>query len=144
MPATDPRPAPATPPTAAGSDNRIVALFHRMQALAASDLFLTEGKRPFVRVYGQIQPLDEPEVTRAEFHDFLVTRLAPGVADRLDQQLDLDVGFSLSETDRFRLNLCFQKGRLTMVARRVPLGSLSFEQLRLPAVIKTFAETPRG
>ena len=135
-------------PTAdAASDNgegRIVALFREMEKRQASDLFITQGRKPYARIFGQIEEIDEHEVRQEDLMKFFASSLPPGLPERLATERDLDVGMSLSEADRFRLNLFFQKGRMAMVVRRVPLGQLSFEELGLPPVLQTLAEAPRG
>ena len=103
----------------------------------ASDLFVTEGHKPAWRIFGELKPLDGAEPDRTAFTRFFEDYLPPDTMTRLEAQRDLDLGVSLGEGERYRLNLFFQKGRLSMVARRVPLGNLEFESsfLILPARI---------
>ncbi len=121
-----------------------VDLFRKMATAKASDLFLTTGKRPHMRVLGNIVQTEAPQVEDEDFTRFFEQHLPPGIADRLEQARDLDLGVSLSDTERFRLNLFFQKGKRGMAVRRVPSGALAFADLRIPDVIRTLAEKPRG
>lgn len=125
--------------------SNILDLLHRMGEEEASDLFLIPGKIPRLRVYGNIRELADcaplqPDVLSAFFAEHLSAELV----ERLARERDLDVGISLNENERFRLNLFYQKGRPACVARRVPSGALDFASLNLPSVIKDLAELSRG
>ncbi len=110
----------------------------------ASDLFATVGKAPCYRVFGEVEELGAAEIADADFEAFLAACLPPGMQARIEAERDVDVGISLSDTERYRLNFFYESGRLAMVARRVPLGNLSFEELRLPKVISDFSLASRG
>ncbi len=122
----------------------IVGYLEKMEAEQASDLFVTVGKPPGIRVYGNIRMLDEADTTEQAFEEFVDAHLPPGMMDRIKKERDVDVGISLSDTDRYRLNFFYQTGDLSMVVRRVPLGNLEFEELCLPTVLKDFSLAPRG
>ena len=127
------------------ANNRVVALLEGMAEAEASDLFLTAGKIPHLRVYGNMKPMPaEDEVTEAELEAFVNDALPPATLDRVVRERDIDIGLTLRETSRYRLNFFYQSGQLALVARRVPLGNLTFDALRLPAVMQQFAETERG
>ena len=87
---------------------------------------------------------NEPPIDDAALLTFFRDYLPANVPARLAERRDLDIGVSLAETERYRLNLYYQTGRLSAVARRVPSGALSFEALRLPASLRDLAERPRG
>ena len=123
----------------------IVELLHLMLQEGASDLFLAEDAPPRMRVLGQIrQPDTLAPVAKDAFTAFFAQCLPAGFQARLEAERDIDVGVSLGETDRFRLSLYYQKGRIGMAARRVPSGALSFGELAIPDVIRQLAEAPRG
>lgn len=123
---------------------RIVELLEQMRDRRASDLFLTCEKAPAVRSARDIEELDMPPITAEHFDRFLAEALPPGVPDRLQTERDLDLGLSLESGERFRLNLYFQKGKMAMAARRVPSGALTFDELHIPAAVRTLAEAQRG
>ena len=123
---------------------RIVELLKDMETYNASDLFITAQKSPYYRVYGEIKNLDVDPLTKTDFTGFINDNLPPGILDRLMDKRDMDIGLSLSDSERYRLNLFYQKGNISMVARKVPLGNLEFENLRLPEILKKFSEAPRG
>jgi twitching motility protein PilT len=122
----------------------IIDLLRHMQEDEASDLFVAVGKAPAHRIYGKVTQLAESATSEADFEAFLAAHFPPQLKERLALERDLDIGLSVSAESRFRLNLFYQKGQLALVARRVPSGALDFEQLQLPAVVRSLAESPRG
>ena len=122
----------------------VVELLRRMAGENASDLFLTEGRRPAWRVYGDLKNIDDPKLFREDFDSFINENLPPGTLDRLEEARDLDRGLSVGDDERYRLNLFFQMGKASMVARRVPMGTLEFDDLGLPESIAKLALKKRG
>jgi twitching motility protein PilT len=123
----------------------IETLLAQMLAANASDLFVTEGKKPAIRVNGRIEVLaTATEVVPDAMTTFLAGLLtAKGMATYKNSG-DLDVGYSLPSGQRFRLNLYRQQGRQSLVARSLPSGAMTFEELGLPSSIKKLTELTRG
>jgi pilus retraction protein PilT len=122
----------------------ITALLQGMEDREASDLFLCVGKVPSYRVAGRIVAAGDAVLAAGDVDAFLAAHLPADVMARLERERDLDLGVSLEERDRYRLNLSYQRGRLAVAARRVPSGALAFEELLLPPALRTLAEAPRG
>ena len=122
----------------------IVNLLQTMEERSASDLFLTAGKSPCMRIMGSVEGVAEAPIEADDIWSFLDLHLPAGVRERFEAERDLDIGLSLTETERFRLNLFFQKGQVGMAVRRVPSGALAFSELHVPPVVQTLAERPRG
>lgn len=122
----------------------LITLLSRMEALSASDLFVTEGKSPAARIHGAMNRLDVPMTTDETFDELLEWVLRDEQRLRFEKEGDLDAGFSLPSGQRFRLNLSRQQGRRALVARAVPFGDLDFEDLGLPESAAELAERPRG
>jgi len=109
-----------------------------------SDLHITTGQPPVVRVSGHMVRLDtkslEPEDTVA-----LMKSITP---ERNQQELQekggTDFGFAFGEQARFRVAVFKQRGHVGMVLRRIPNEFLTFEQLGLPPVIRDLITRPRG
>jgi len=109
-----------------------------------SDLHITTGQPPVVRVSGHMVRLDtkslEPEDTVA-----LMKSITP---ERNQQELQekggTDFGFAFGEQARFRVAVFKQRGHVGMVLRRIPNEFLTFEQLGLPPVIRELITRPRG
>lgn len=115
-----------------------------MDERAASDLYICEGKPPAFRVHGEVTALDCAPTTPGEVKALLDRVLVGTSRARFDRSGDLDVGYSLDDGRRFRLNLAMQQGRHAIVARAVPSGALEFSDLRLPEVVRSFATRRRG
>ena len=121
------------------------ALLSAMQANQASDLFLVEGKVPAARVHGVVRTVaGMAPTTEEDLLALLSPALTPARRAALDQSGDLDVGLTLGDGHRYRLNLGRQQGRLAVVARRVPSGEQDLSTLGLPDQARRFAELGRG
>jgi twitching motility protein PilT len=107
-------------------------LLASMDGWGASDLFLTEDRTPAVRVSGEIIQPDLPATTYEDLDGFIDRILLPTQRERYDQTGDLDVSCALPDGRRFRVNLARQRGAISLVARALPLGELTFEELGLP------------
>ena len=109
-----------------------------------SDLHISCGQPPVVRVSGHMVRLEtktlEPEDTVS-----LMKSITP---ERNQQELQevgtTDFGFAFGTKARFRVSVFKQKGKISMVLRRIPNEFLSFQQLGLPAVIVDLIQRPRG
>lgn len=119
-------------------------LLSSMGDLMASDLFLCVGKVPAVRIHGSIEALEMEPTTQLELERFLDGKLSKFQGERFDGSGDLDVGYSLADGRRFRLNLSMQKGSIALVARALPSGELGFEELGLPNEVARLADLRRG
>ena len=125
-------------------DATLLGLFSRMDALGASDLFLSEGKRPAVRVHGTVSVLEEEPVSRSALRSVVETVLPERLLARFDATGDLDAGLTLDNGQRVRINFSLQQGRLGLVARAVPSGALSLDALGLPGVVGNLVDVRRG
>lgn len=122
----------------------ITELFHLMVKRGASDLFLTAGKPPTLRLPGTLERLEGPAVKGEDITAFIAESLPPGIVARLEKERDLDIGLSLSEEERYRLHLGYEKGQVSMTVRHVPSGALDMAQLRLPDAVRDLAACARG
>src|SRR5579864_2264027 len=110
----------------------------------ASDLHLTVGSQPIIRLHGHLRPLAtkvlEPADTVA-----LMKSITP---ERCQQELQevggTDFGFAFGEAARFRVAVFKQRGHIGIVLRRIPNEFLTFEQLGLPTVVRDLIMRPRG
>lgn len=125
------------------AEPRIEQMLAVMEKWQISDLFLVEGKVPAARRHGAVGLLDQPITSSAEIERFIEFAVPVGMRERFERTGDLDVGFSF-EGGRFRLNLAFQQGRRSIVARALPSGELRFGELGLPELLGELAQKPRG
>ncbi|HZD03925.1 MAG TPA: type IV pilus twitching motility protein PilT [Longimicrobiales bacterium] len=121
------------------------ALLHEMIKKGASDLHLTVGDRPKVRVDGDLvnsafpQPL-APKDTLALAYSILTENQKK----RFETEDELDFSFGVQNLSRFRGNVYKQRGCVAMAIRQIPYEIHSLEKLGLPPIVNKLAERPRG
>ncbi|HZK57360.1 MAG TPA: ATPase, T2SS/T4P/T4SS family, partial [Clostridia bacterium] len=110
----------------------------------ASDLHITVGVPPILRINGKICPMDLPVLRPEDTAAFVEQILDEQQLKILDEKGEIDTSFSGSEVARFRVNVFKQRGSygiaLRMVASKIP----TMEELRLPPVIRKLARKSRG
>ena len=111
---------------------------------SASDLHISVGQPPVIRMDGRLRRLDT-KVLEAEDAIALMKSITP---ERCQQELQevggTDFGFAFGEQARFRVAVFKQRGFISMCLRRIPNKFLTFEELGLPPVIKELIVRPRG
>src|ERR1700751_5957653 len=131
--------------TTAAAPLSVDELLHRVQELEASDLHLTPGSEPVVRVRGQLEPLDgyaklTPDVVR----DLVYRILSTEQQKILETKRSVDLAYSLPGVARFRVNVFFQRATIGAALRLIPTEIKSLEELGLPSHIGGLAPIPRG
>jgi len=122
----------------------IIDLLKALKEENVSDIFLAEEKAPMVRRHGKVEKFTEDVLSKDDFMLFFEEHLPPGTWENFSKQRDLDLGLSLSFDERFRLNLGFEQGAISLVARKVPSGAMEFDELGLPPVLATLMRESRG
>jgi len=112
--------------------------------LSGSDLHLSIGSPPQVRVHGELRKLQHPELTPADTKSLAYAVLTDAQKKRFEEMLELDFSFGIRGVARFRCNMFNQKGAVGAVYRQIPEKIRTFEELALPAVLAKMAERPRG
>ena len=97
-----------------------------------SDLHLSVGSPPRVRVDGALEPLEGPELTAEDTALLARSALTDEQWDTLERDLELDLSFAREESGRFRANIFRQQGAIGAVFRAIPDRIPSFEDLGLP------------
>ncbi|MGI8470273.1 MAG: type IV pilus twitching motility protein PilT, partial [Pyrinomonadaceae bacterium] len=120
-------------------------LLRKMIDMSGSDLHITTGSAPQVRVHGHLHPLDGYRpFTPAETKQLAYSVLTDAQKHRFEENLELDFSFGLKGMSRFRANLFKQRGAVGCVFRAIPYEIKSFEALNLPPVVKELCGKPRG
>ena len=123
---------------------QIEKLLETMVKERGSDLHITTGQPPVIRMGGHMVRLDTKSLT-AEDTVSLMKSITP---ERNQQELQemggTDFGFAFGTKARFRVAVFKQRGQIGMVLRRIPNEFLTFEQLGLPPVIEKLIRRPRG
>ncbi len=120
-------------------------LLRKLSELGGSDLHITTGSAPQVRVDGHLHPLENYRVlTSADTKQLAYSVLTDAQKHRFEENLELDFSFGVKGLSRFRANLFNQRGAVGAVFRAIPYEIKPFDALGLPAVVKTMCEKPRG
>ena len=120
-------------------------LLRKLSELGGSDLHITTGTPPQVRVDGHIRPLEGyRSLTSSDTKQLAYSVLTDAQKHRFEESLELDFSFGVKGLSRFRANIFNQRGAVGAVFRAIPYEIKSFETLGLPSVIKTLCEKPRG
>jgi twitching motility protein PilT len=120
-------------------------LLHKLSELGGSDLHITTGTAPLVRVHGEIRPLDGYRpLTSSETKQLAYSVLTDAQKHRFEENLELDFSFGVKGLSRFRANIFNQRGAVGAVFRAIPYEIKSFEDLGLPPVVKELCNKPRG
>jgi twitching motility protein PilT len=110
----------------------------------ASDLHLTAGQPPVMRIHGELHRLPAPPLTEPELEKLLFAMLSEDRKKRLFEQRELDLSYFVEGAARFRVNMFWQRHRLGAVFRVIPYKIRTIDELRLPQVTKKLALLPRG
>lgn len=120
-------------------------LLEQMLERGASDLHLSVGAPPVVRISGVLSALPDSQVMTAEtIHDMLWSILSDEMKDELMTSHELDFSYALPGVSRFRGNVLFQRGSLGCVFRCIPVRPYSVAELGLPPIILELCRKPRG
>jgi twitching motility protein PilT len=121
------------------------ALLEEMIEKEASDLHITTGERPKLRVDGDIVDSSVSEVlTPKDTLQLAYSVLTENQKKRFETEDELDFSFGIQNLARFRGNCFKQRGCVSMVIRMIPFNVRTFQDLGLPPVIAKLAERPRG
>ncbi|MCM8812586.1 MAG: type IV pilus twitching motility protein PilT [Candidatus Omnitrophica bacterium] len=110
----------------------------------ASDLHLTVGIPPQLRLSGQLVYTDGDALTPEAIQHLAYSLLTPQQISRFEQARELDFSCGIQDLSRFRVNLYYQRGSIAMAARVIPFRVPTMEDLRLPSIVKEFADKPTG
>ncbi|MDX2207695.1 MAG: type IV pilus twitching motility protein PilT [Gemmatimonadales bacterium] len=121
------------------------SMLEEMLARDASDLHLTAGERPKLRIDGELANASVDQVmSPKDTLSLTYSVLTETQKKRFEQEDELDFSFGIQNLARFRGNVFKQRGCVSLVVRMIPFSVKTFEELRLPAVISKLAERPRG
>src|SRR5918998_1199516 len=111
----------------------------------ASDLHLTAGACPTVRVRGHLQPLENyPVMTTERTREIVYSILSNDQRQRLETEWQIDFAYSIPGHARFRVNAYYQRAAIGAAFRLIPAKTVPIELLGLPPAIREFARKPRG
>jgi twitching motility protein PilT len=111
----------------------------------ASDLHITAGAPPTLRLRGRLSPLEGfPVLTPSDTREIVYAILNNEQRQRLETNLQVDLAYAIPGRARFRVNAYFQRSAIGAAFRLIPSEIASAESLGLPPVVHEFAKKPRG
>jgi len=119
-------------------------LLEQMVKAEASDLHLTVGSPPVIRVDGKLQKMDHDMLLADDIKKLAYSMLNEKQKMKFEQNWELDFSFGIEKMSRFRCNIFMQRGNVAVALRQIPYKIMTFEELNLPKVIAEFAKLPRG
>lgn len=126
-------------------DADLLAALEHVVSVGASDLHVSAGAAPMVRVDGALQPVEGMTVwDRERVAAALYSVMTDEQTARFDEVLELDFAFTLSEDSRFRVNYYLQRGAVGAAFRLIPTEIKQLDQLGIPEAVSEFAKLPRG
>jgi twitching motility protein PilT len=110
----------------------------------ASDLHLSAGLPPMIRVHGDVRRINLPPMSHKEVHAMIYEVMNDGLRKRYEEHLEVDFSFELPSVARFRVNAFNQDRGAAAVMRTIPSKILTLEDLNAPKIFADLALKPRG
>ncbi len=121
-----------------------VDLLRLMVEKGASDLYITAGVAPSLRVDGKLTPITRQALSAEQARQFVYSIMNEEQRSEFEENNECNFAISPQDVGRFRVNVFRQQQRVGMVLRKIETKIPDFEQLNLPAVLKDIALTKRG
>ncbi len=110
-----------------------------------SDIHLSVGTHPIIRVGGSLIPLiKKPVLTNADAVGFIQSLLTPEQEQKFMETREVDFSYAAKDGVRFRGNGFFQRGTISIALRHIPNVIRTFDELNLPLILETFTQRPQG
>jgi twitching motility protein PilT len=119
-------------------------LLKAMVEKGSTDLHVTTGSPPQLRIDGRLVPLKTAPLTNVETKQLCYSILTDAQKHKFEEENELDLSFGVKGLSRFRANLFMQRGAVAGAFRTIPYKILNFAELGLPAVIGDLSRKPRG
>ncbi|MDX9945172.1 MAG: type IV pilus twitching motility protein PilT [Azonexus sp.] len=110
----------------------------------ASDLHLSAGLPPMIRVHGDVRRINLPALSHKDVHGMVYDIMNDAQRKHFEEDLEIDFSFEIPNLARFRVNAYNQQRGAGAVFRTIPTKVLTLEELNCPRIFKDIAEYPRG
>ncbi|MGD0126540.1 MAG: type IV pilus twitching motility protein PilT [Terriglobia bacterium] len=111
----------------------------------ASDLHLKVGNYPYIRVDGELRPLEQyPRITPEDMLDYAFSIMNSRQKTRFKESTEIDMPYGIAGLARFRVNIFQQRGNVGMIFRVIPTDIRTFSELSLPKVMERICQETRG
>ena len=111
---------------------------------SGSDLHLSVGSPPLIRVDGKLMPLDLDPLTPETTKKLAYSMMSEKQKQRFEENAELDLSFGIERLSRFRCNAYIQRGNISVALRQIPYQIPSFEELGVDKTVVEWANLPRG
>lgn len=122
----------------------IDTLLRLMFEKGASDLHLTVGVPPMLRIDGEITPTEFEKLRPDDCQNIIYSILTDEQKEKFERENELDISFGVEGIGRVRMNVFRQRGAVAAALRNIPMHILSFDELGLPQVINDIVKCPKG
>jgi twitching motility protein PilT len=119
-------------------------LLKAMVEKGASDLHITTGSAPQLRIDGRLVPLKTTALSPVETKQLCYSILTDAQKHKFEEESELDLSFGVKGLSRFRANVFMQRGAVAGAFRTIPFKILTFQELGLPPIVAEMAKKPRG
>lgn len=123
---------------------QIDAFFKMMHELGASDLHLSAGSQPIIRLLGEMQRIKYKVLEHEELKKLLYEITPENKIKTFEETGDVDFSYEVPHLARYRANFMMQKRGIGAVFREIPQKIQSIEELGLPSILKNLALLPKG
>ena len=120
------------------------ALLSLMYERKASDLFITVGVPPSIKVHGRIMPVGKNRLTEEQARELVTGLMSPAQREEFNNTKECNFALGAEDIGRFRVSAFFQRNAVGMVMRRIESTIPKIEDLLLPPVLRDLAMTKRG
>src|SRR2546428_1572059 len=110
----------------------------------ASDLHLTVGVPPMIRIWGKLQPTSHPALTPEDTFQLAYSMLNTFQKQKFEKNWELDLSYAVTGLGRFRVNVYRQRRSVGVASRVISANIPSVEELNIPMVMKDLCRLPRG
>jgi twitching motility protein PilT len=128
-----------------GMDIDFADLLMEVVSRRASDLHVSAGAHPTIRVRGHLTPLENyPKLSGTDTREIIYSILNGDQRQRLETDWQIDFAYSIPGHARFRVNAYYQRGAIGGAFRLIPFNLSSIDELGLPTAVHEFTRRPRG
>jgi twitching motility protein PilT len=123
----------------------MIEILKQTVARKASDLHISIGRPPMMRIHGELEPQKEYKVLDAADTERLISQIiSQGQRKELDETLELDCSYSIPGVSRYRVNVYFRNGGMGAAIRTIPNKIPTLRELELPPVVERLTQAKNG
>jgi len=123
----------------------MIELLRKTVACGASDLHITIGRPPVMRIHGELEPQTEFETLDAAGAEALISQIITDEQRKdLEEELELDCSYSIPDVSRFRVNVFWRNGGMGAAIRAIPNKIPTMQELQLPQVVAKLTQLKNG